>query len=176
MCPVPALVGVASICLGFRKSPAETTLVDCMAHPTCYARFPMIVSKATSVYVIMVVILIGGLWLILAIGSTLMPPTDLAGKWELKGASGTQDLSVEQSGKFVNLVMGSWASSLKVKHDGNQNPIGNQSPAQQNSIVLTGNGESVTFTNLGIDDDCTIRFKGAVTGEYHAHRTARAFH
>ena len=136
----------------------------------------MIVSKATSVYVIMVAVLIGGLWLILALGSTLVPPTDLAGKWELKGASGTQALSVEQSGKFVNLVMGRWTSSLKVKHDGNQNPIGNSSPAQQSAIVLVGDGESVTFANLGIDDDCTIRFKGPVTGDYEAHRVARAFH
>jgi hypothetical protein len=136
----------------------------------------MVISKATSIYVIMIAVLIGGLWLILAMGSTLMPPTDLAGKWELKNPSGTRDLSVEQSGKFVNVVMGSWASSLKVKHDGNQNPIGNQSPAQQNSIVLAGNGESVTFENLGIDDTCTIRFKGAVKGDYEAHRVFRAFH
>ena len=136
----------------------------------------MIVSKATSVYVIMVVVLIGGLWLILEMGSTLMPPTDLAGKWELKGPSGSQDLSVEQSGKFVDLVMGNWASSLKIRHDGNQNPIGNSSPAQQSSIELVGTGESVTFANLGIDDNCTIRFKGTVTGDYQAHRVLRAFH
>jgi hypothetical protein len=130
----------------------------------------MIVSKATSVYVIMVVVLCGGLWLILAMGSTLVPPTDLGGKWELTSASATRDLSVEQSGKFVDLVMGNWSASLKIEEDGGQNSNG------QNAIFMSGKGERVTFDGLGINEQCTIHFDGSMTGVYQAHRTTKASH
>jgi hypothetical protein len=130
----------------------------------------MIVSKATSVYVIMVVALIGGLWFILALGSTLVPPKDLAGKWELEGNKGSQDLSVEQSGKFIDLVMGKWTASLKIQPNGNLNPKG------QSGVLMVGNGQSVRFEGLGIDDKCTIRFDGALSGVYQAHRVTRTSH
>jgi hypothetical protein len=137
--------------------------------PSVTLRRSMIISKATSVYVIMVAVLVGGLWLILAMGSTLVPPTDLAGKWELTEPAGTHELSVEQSGKFVNLVMDKWSASLKIKASGSQSTAG------QNSIVMTGNGQTVTFAGLGINDHCTIRFDGATTGVYQAHRIFKTF-
>jgi hypothetical protein len=128
----------------------------------------MIVSKATSVYVIMVVVLFGGLWLILAMGSTLIPPTDLGGKWELSGASGSKNLSVEQSGKFVDLAMGNWTASLKIDEDANQSSKG------KNAIVMTGKGQRVAFEGLGIDDLCSIKFDGPMSGVYQAHRIVKA--
>jgi len=129
----------------------------------------MILSKATSVYFIMVVVLVGGLWLILAMGSTLITPTDLAGKWELTGDEGPRELWVEQSGKFVNLVMGSWAANLEIQKDGNRNPT------QPSGILMSGKGQSVTFEGLGVNDQCTIRFSGSMTSTYQARRVYRAF-
>jgi hypothetical protein len=131
----------------------------------------MIVSKATSVYAIMVVVLVGGLWMILAIGNTLTPPTDLAGKWELSGADGSQaaaqDLSVEQSGKFVDMTMGQWTGSLKIETSDAQKADG--------GIRVAGKGQTVTFDGLGANDRCTIRFDGPISGTYQAHRIVRAF-
>jgi hypothetical protein len=128
----------------------------------------MIVSKATSVYVIMVVVLFGGLWLILSMGSTLVPPTDLGGKWELSGPSGTQNLSVEQSGKFIDMSMGTWTASMKIDKDASQNIAG------KNAILMKGNGQSVVFEGLGINDQCTVQFDGPMSGVYRAHRVVRA--
>ena len=136
----------------------------------------MIVSKATSVYVIMVAVLVGGLWFILSLGSTLLPPTDLAGKWELSGPAGSADLLVEQSGKFVNLTMADWKADLKITEDANQAPTAGQNLAGKGQIMLRGDGQKVSFENLGITDQCTIRFNGAKTAVYQAHRVARAFH
>jgi hypothetical protein len=130
----------------------------------------MIVSKATFVYVITVVVLVGGLWFILALGATLVPPKDIAGKWELEGPNGSQDLSVEQSGKFIDLAMGSWTASLKIDADGGSNSKG------KNSVVMVGNQQSVRFEGLGINDKCTIRFDGAFSGVYEAHRVSKASH
>jgi hypothetical protein len=136
----------------------------------------MIVSRATSVYVIMVAVLVGGLWLILSLGSTLLPPTDLAGKWELTGPDGPTDLTVQQSGKFVDLAMTGWKADLKISQDANQNPISQQSATGKGEIVLVGNGQTVSFENLGITDQCTIRFGGSKAAVYQAHRVSRAFH
>jgi hypothetical protein len=136
----------------------------------------MIVSRATSVYVIMVAVLFGGLWLILSLGSTLVPPTDLAGKWELAGPEGPADLTVQQSGKFVNLAMAGWKADLKISQDANQNPISEQNAVGKGQIVLAGDGQTVSFENLGITDQCTIRFRGSKAGVYQAHRVSRAFH
>ena len=129
----------------------------------------MIVSRAASVYIIMAVIFVGGLWLILEMGSTLIPPTDIAGKWDLTDASGAKELSVEQSGKFVDLTMTNWTASLKIDNDLNQNAAG------QNTVVMKGNGQRVTFEGLGISDQCTIRFDGPMAGAYQAHREIKAF-
>jgi hypothetical protein len=130
----------------------------------------MIISKATSVYVIMMVVLVGGLWLIMEMGSTLVPPTDLAGKWELASPAGAQELWVEQSGKFVNLVMGNWTADLKIERDGNQNPT------QGHGILIQGKNQTVDFDGLGISDQCTIHFDGAMKGVFQARRVYRAFH
>ncbi len=145
----------------------------------------MIVSKATSVYVVMVVVLVGGLWMILSMGSTLMPPTDLAGKWELAGPAGTQELSVEQSGKFVDLTMKGWTANLKIRQDAMQNPTSQPGVSVPRAmiagttdadIIMQGGDQTVTFNGLTPNDACTIRFEGKVTGVFQAHRVFRAFH
>ena len=69
-------------------------------------------SRATLVYVIMLVACAGGLWLILGLGSELQAPPDLSGAWEIApinaGAPPNPDLgramTVEQSGSHNSLA------------------------------------------------------------------------
>jgi hypothetical protein len=72
--------------------------------------------------------------------------------------------------------MGKWTANLKIQQDGNQNPISNQNQAGQGGVLMAGPGETVTFENLAINDQCTIRFAGPVTGVYRAHRVWKAIH
>src|SRR5262245_40815960 len=61
--------------------------------------------RSTAVYIIMLAVFAGGMWMILSFGSShLRAPIDLAGEWDLAPLPGTagevQRLRVEQSGKF----------------------------------------------------------------------------
>jgi hypothetical protein len=66
-------------------------------------------SRATLVYILMLVAGVGGLWLIVRAGSRLVAPTDLSGTWLVGGEDpraalelgGT--LAVEQSGRYLRL-------------------------------------------------------------------------
>jgi hypothetical protein len=128
----------------------------------------MIISKAAGVYLVMVVVLVGGLWVILAVGSTLTPPTDVAGTWDLSGTDGTRKLTVEQSGRFVDIATDGLTASLKITQDTN---LG----SSKNPVVIASNQkERLTFDNL-INDRCSIRFDGTLQGIYQAHRAHRAF-
>ena len=72
-------------------------------------------SRATAVYVCMVVALVGGLWAVLRVGSRLQAPPDLSGRWELQPLdpagperpAGEERLGrsvrVDQSGRFFRL-------------------------------------------------------------------------
>jgi hypothetical protein len=71
-------------------------------------------TRASSVYVIMLLVFGGGLWLILLVGSTfLTAPPDLSGRWFLSDSpiADTQEfdpedksMAIEQSGKFLRLT------------------------------------------------------------------------
>ncbi len=118
----------------------------------------------------MIVVLIGGLWVIFSIGATLVPPPDLAGKWELTSADKTRQLFVEQSGRFINLSMEGWSANLKIRRDDKGDV------SREGNIVMVGDGQTVTFNTAQTTDRCTIRFDGTFSGIYQAHRVYRAFH
>jgi hypothetical protein len=66
--------------------------------------------RSTLVYIIMLSVFAGGMWLILSYGSShLAAPIDLAGEWELSPLPGTagdvQRLHIDQSGKFVTITL-----------------------------------------------------------------------
>src|SRR5947208_3365367 len=103
----------------------------------------MIIPRATFVYICMVVILFGGLWVILEFGSTLHAPIDLAGKWELAGPNGTQEMTLEQSGRYVNIVTPKWQGAFKM----NSGTLGTGT----GSVRMIGNGTSASFDDLTID-------------------------
>lgn len=66
-------------------------------------------SRATIVYVLMLLLGVGGLWLILGAGSRLRAPTDLSGAWGVGSEDPTipetlgDTVNIEQSGRFVRL-------------------------------------------------------------------------
>lgn len=66
-------------------------------------------SRGTAVYFVMLVVCVGGLWLILRAGAGLAAPTDLSGVWAVGGedASVPRDLGgvlhIEQSGRYFRL-------------------------------------------------------------------------
>ncbi len=64
-------------------------------------------SRATVVYLVMLVVLVGGLWGVLAIGATLSAPENLDGRWAAAGGSAVntwKGLTVEQSGQYFQLA------------------------------------------------------------------------
>ena len=120
-------------------------------------------SRATTVYVVMIVALVGGLWAVLSIGGRLSAPEDLAGRWEL---SPGQAVSVEQSGKFFQLTFGP------------DKPVDlTLAKAEPAHVQLTGhNGWSVAFDGPVGGDEKVVTVVGPKhAGRYDAHRTARTF-
>ena len=66
-------------------------------------------SRATVVYIVMLAAGIGGLWLIVRLGSTMTAPSDLSGVWGVGGEDPAipallgQTVYVEQSGRYLRL-------------------------------------------------------------------------
>jgi hypothetical protein len=66
-------------------------------------------SRATVVYIVMLVACVAGLWAILGLGGRLRAPTDLSGVWTVGGEDPSvpkqlgESVIIEQSGRFVRL-------------------------------------------------------------------------
>jgi hypothetical protein len=118
-------------------------------------------NKASSIYFIFAALFVAGLWFILGFGSTLVPPPDLAGKWELSTASETQgsadrsSLTIEQSGKFLSLAVGNSPPVQLTLLD--ESPSGNPlstiyrftNPAHRLIVEGTPNSDLLNFTLTG---------------------------
>ena len=79
-------------------------------------------SRATLVYVIMLVACVGGLWGILRVGSGLRAPPDLSGTWEIAPADAAvpvaadfgRTMTVDQSGRYLQVrFAGGLAADLR---------------------------------------------------------------
>ncbi len=77
-------------------------------------------SRATVVYIIMLLACAAGVWLILRAGNRLKPPPDLNGTWEISRIQKLgsdeppalgNEMTIEQSGRFVHIR---FASGLKL--------------------------------------------------------------
>jgi hypothetical protein len=81
-------------------------------------------SRATLVYVIMLVACAGGLWVILRVGNRLQAPPDLSGTWEISPIPGAaaaapaelgRTMTVEQSGRYLQVrFAGGLAADLRL--------------------------------------------------------------
>src|SRR4051812_19289 len=79
------------------------------------------ITNATAVYTIMILLFAAGMWVVLAIGSTLRAPPDLAGEWQLipEGDARQEALraTIEQSGKYVRLRVAGEALDLRIANE-----------------------------------------------------------
>jgi hypothetical protein len=115
----------------------------------------------------MIVVLIAGLWAVLAIGSHLVAPEDLAGKWKLQSTiRGIPDdnLNIEQSGRFYQITF----------NDGKLIDL-KWTERTGNVIHLANTETKLTVSGAPDSDDKTIELSGSVAGRWAAHRISRAY-
>jgi len=124
-------------------------------------------SRPAAVYLVMIVVLIAGLWAVLAMGSHLVAPEDLAGKWKLQSIiHGIPDdnLDIEQSGRFYQVSFES-GTRLNLKWT-----------ERTANVIQLGNGDTkLTIAGLPDSDDKTIELSGSHAGRWAAHRISRAY-
>jgi hypothetical protein len=143
-----------------------------------------VISKATGVYIIMLVVFGAGLWAILSFGSIkLQAPTDLAGKWELRSPDRSDAISekpahvmsIEQSGKYVLVTIdNSKPFSMTLKAD-------DQLGADRAQLKLVGSGKTAEDSVIILDatadaNEYKAKLIGLmVEGEWLARCTARTY-
>ena len=140
------------------------------------------ISKATSVYIIMLVVFGAGLWAILSFGSILLQaPTDLAGQWELHDANATTDsgesvaahkMTIDQSGRYFQITIDQQRFSLKqAAHELLDNPTGPDAVR----ITMSSGPNELTFTGLPGGDEYQLESRGAAAGTWRAVRVVRTY-
>ena len=79
-------------------------------------------SRASVVYLLMIVVFVAGLWAVMAIGGRLAAPEDLRGRWvAVEGADAASrwsGMSVQQSGEFFQLAFDGGPSDVAVTMHG----------------------------------------------------------
>ncbi len=124
-------------------------------------------SRPAVVYLAMIVVLVAGLWAVLAIGSHLVAPEDLAGKWKLQSTiHGIPDenANIEQSGRFYQITFND-GKTLDLKW----------TDRTENVIHLANRDTKLTISGVMDSDDKTIELSGSVAGRWAAHRISRAY-
>jgi hypothetical protein len=131
--------------------------------------------RATVVYALMIVLSGLILWVIIAIGSRLTAPPDLAGLWSVDpsdsgGKPMVGNFSIEQSGRFAMF-----------RFDGvppvaytlvNQTPASNGAAEQ---IDFESSASKISATGSAGGDDFRFSLTGSTTAQFRAHRTWRAY-
>ena len=138
-------------------------------------------SRATTVYVVMFVCLVVGLWVVLAYGATLRAQPDLSGTWELANdvslaglPSLGRTLRVEQSGQFIRFAFDQ-GHDLDLKVIGRREVVRNGRAT--NVVLLQGDPwPKVEAEGDPMTDALRVRFVGASdNAETDAVRTARTY-
>ena len=130
-------------------------------------------SRATLVYVIMLVACAGGLWAILRVGNRLQAPPDLSGAWEISptdavsGATTRPNgdlgptMAVEQSGRYLQVrFAGGLTADLR---------FDDVSAAGTQSIRLIGRDWRMTAVRRDTGE-LAVRLDGPWTAEFLARR------
>ncbi|HMB95087.1 MAG TPA: hypothetical protein VKK61_03530 [Tepidisphaeraceae bacterium] len=138
-----------------------------------------VISKANSVYVLMLAGFVAGLWAILSFGSVLLhAPTDLAGRWELRHVGATEEtppaciLSIQQSGRYVQASVEGKNHSLKLTSERiEQTTVGKD----EVNIELGGIDLKMIFRGRVDDDTYHLQTNGALDGDWYALRVNRTY-
>src|SRR4051812_7528141 len=133
--------------------------------------------QTSYVYILWLVILAAGLWIIIGYGALLHAREDLAGEWELtpeQPSSGTVSsrMRVEQSGRYFNITLPK-NKSLHMKMI--DETVVDQRFAEHKRIVLAGDGATATFEGRAKGDLWRFSLDGAVRGDFVARLTDRAY-
>jgi hypothetical protein len=124
----------------------------------------LFLSRSTIVYLVMLVVLVGGLWTVLAIGGHLDAPEDLAGTWTIQSAAGPVDLNVEQSGRYFELTFGK-RPAVDLKRVG----------PTQGATHLAGGKWTVDFAPGDSDETRVIHITGPTPIDGVARRVKRRY-
>ena len=122
-------------------------------------------SKPTLIYLVMVVVLAGGLWAVLAVGKTLNAPADLAGKWLAHPVEGdaAADMTVEQSGRYFQITLKGHRLDVSQKSE------------TANHLQLTSGKSTLTFDGPLDGNQLTLTVTGDSAGVYIADRLTRRY-
>jgi hypothetical protein len=148
------------------------------ANPVCRGYCYGVISKATSVYIIMLAIFGAGLWAILSFGSIMLhAPTDLAGKWELRPqeapeSSAAHTLAIDQSGKYFQIVLDNQHFPARQTQ---QEGITSPTSPDQVRVALAGGGNELVFSGAADADVFWLETRGTAPGSWRAVRVARAY-
>jgi hypothetical protein len=129
------------------------------------------------IYILWIVLLIAGLWLIISYGSTLHAREDLAGEWELtpeKPSAGVdvKRMKVEQSGKYFNIVLPQGrAIQMKLTEEA----VVDQRFGEHKRIVLQSSNTTARFEGRSGGDLWRFYLDGAEQGAYLARLTDRLY-
>lgn len=132
--------------------------------------------RATAAYALMIALSAAALWGILAFGSRLAAPTDLAGRWSINPSDAgpnpmfPDSFSIDQSGRFAMLRRDGHppiAFTLQTQTAGDE----------PSSVRLVFDSPASTLTVIGVPggNDFEFRLAGALTAQFHAHRTWSAY-
>jgi hypothetical protein len=142
------------------------------------------VSRATFVYIIMLVVFGAGLWAIISFGSILLrAPEDLAGEWQLFAPGSTRDgvgddkpvkkMSIEQSGKFFKLHLNGTALDMTLAAERRY-----PERAIDKTELHLGDARGTTHARFDGEHDghaFDVRFSGDVSGTWLARRVANRY-
>ena len=133
--------------------------------------------QTSYVYILWLVILVAGLWLILSFGSLLHAREDFAGDWDLipeepSAGTLTSHMKIEQSGRYLRITLPE-DRALRVRIIDEQT-IDNRF-ADHKRVILSGDGAKATFEGRSRGDLWRFSLEGAVHGEFVAHLTDRTY-
>lgn len=133
-------------------------------------------SRANGVYLAFFVALVAGLWAIIAVGSRLQPPQDLAGKWKIVAGPGgslpvpdADGMNIEQSGRFFEITFDR-GPKLDLSLDSQDQPAPGQVRLQLKSAKWNASAQGPENS-----DDFDFTFDGPSRYTFRGHRTARTY-
>ena len=133
--------------------------------------------QSSYVYILWLVMLAAGLWIIIGFGSLLHAREDLAGDWELTPEAAAQSvesrpMKVEQSGRYFNIILPG-GESLRMKMI--DEAVVDQRFGEHKRITLSGEGVQATFEGRSRGDLWRFSLDGKVQGAFVAHLVGRVY-
>jgi hypothetical protein len=132
--------------------------------------------QSSYIYILWVVILGAGLWIIISFGSLLHAREDLAGDWDLtpeRPASGEKPSSmhVDQSGQYLILLLPGKRLSMKMTEE----RVVDEKFGEHKRVVLQGDGSTATFEGRTGGDLWRLSLGGAMHGDFVARLSDRTY-